>query len=147
MSITTQKRTLEQLRGLGIIDEEMLALKSVSAFMSRGNGTQPGRELVTVCDPINLGVVNASVVPLSEEAFRGMVKEGIINQDTIKNVSIEKYIFTSVDGKDTPMVRLIRIPETSANIDQFFTPEVDSAAVEPTADDNPFAPEATEVSQ
>ena len=45
MSITTQKRTLEMLRGLGAIDEEMLAMKSISSFVSRGNGNQPGREL------------------------------------------------------------------------------------------------------
>jgi hypothetical protein len=148
MSITTQKRTLEMLRGLGAIDEEMLAMKSISSFVSWGNGNQPGRELVTVCDPIQLGVVNASVVPLSEESFRQMTREGIISKDTVKNVSIEKYVFTSADGKDTPMVRLIRIPEKSADVDQFFAvPAEDKVIDEPVSDDNPFATGATEVNQ
>jgi len=94
-SQTLQKLHMEEMRGMGLINEEMLKTKNVSFFES----TQSEKKvmMVTIADKEEgeLGIVDADKTSVKSSVIRGLLAMGIFDKTKIDNKEISINRFAS----------------------------------------------------
>jgi len=125
MGQTLPKSQLEEMRGLGLINEEALVTKVLSYFKSTQSGTET--LMVTISDRVesDLEIGTAGKVAVKASAIRGLTDLGVFNKSRIDSKEISFSHFPSKFDKG--MMISFSNSDTNSNFESLIAEPVATA--------------------